>query len=73
MNALTIVAICAIVFAYLDCAIGTGYYMYLITSRTTQDKEEKKQIKKFSIAAGILFPVTYAILIAGHAAERKRK
>lgn len=76
MNALAVVATCVIVFAYIECAIGTGYYMFLITSKATQGQqsdEEKKQIKKYSIAAGVFFPITFAILIAGHAAERKRK
>ena len=32
-----------------------------------------KQLKKYSILAGVFFPITFAILIAGHAAGKKGK
>jgi NADH:ubiquinone oxidoreductase subunit 2 (subunit N) len=72
MSAAAAVAIFLAVFAYIEMAVGTGYYMFLITKSTaeTSDKE-KKQLKKYSIAAGVLFPITIAILIAGRLAERK--
>lgn len=60
-------------FLYIELAIGFGYYMFLLTSKNTPDDNEtqKKQIKKYSIIAGAAFPVTFAIIIASKAAERR--
>lgn len=67
------VAICIAVFLYIELAIGFGYYMFLLTSKKTQktDETQRKQIKKYSIIAGAAFPVTFAIIMANKAAERK--
>ena len=68
----TAVVITAVVFIYAEAAIVTGMYMYLITkdkAENTEDKE-KKQIKWFSVAAGLFFPVTLAIIAAYKLAER---
>ena len=74
MNAAAVIAIEAAALLYVEEAIGTGYYMYLITrKKTKQDatKEERKQLTRYSIIAGVAFPVTFAILFAARAAERK--
>ena len=67
------VAVGIAVFLYIELAIGFGYYMFLLTTKKTPDADEKqkKQIKKYSIFAGVAFPVTLAIIIANKAAERK--
>lgn len=67
------IVICIIVFLYVELAIGFGYYMFLLTSRKVSDKDEKqmKQIRRYSIIAGIVFPVTFAIIMANKIAERK--
>lgn len=73
MSAAAVVAIAVALFLYIETAIGTGYYMFLITRRTdADDEQQKKQLKKYSIIAGVFFPITFALLIAGHAAERKK-
>lgn len=74
MSAAAGVAIAVIAFLYIEIAIGTGYYMFLITGgeKEAQD-EEQKQIKKYSILAGVFFPITFTLLIAGHAAEKRNK
>ncbi len=73
MSVAAVVAICIAVFAYIELAIGFGYYMFLLTARKTPeaDKVQQKQIKKYSIIAGVFFPVTIAIIMANKAAERK--
>lgn len=73
MSVAAVVAVCIAVFVYIELAIGFGYYMFLLTSKKTQDTDEaqKKQVKKYSIIAGVAFPVTFAIIIANKAAERK--
>lgn len=75
MSAAAGVAVAVIVFLYIEVAIGTGYYMYLITGGNVKETpdEERKQIKKYSIFAGVFFPITFAILIAGNAAGKKGK
>lgn len=73
MSAAAVVAAAVAIFLYIEAAIGTGYYMFLVTKRTDTDNEQqKKQVKKYSIIAGVFFPITFALLIAGHAAERKK-
>ena len=73
MSAAAVVAIAVALFLYIETAIGTGYYMFLITRRTdADDEQQKQQLKKYSIIAGVFFPITFALLIAGHAAERKK-
>lgn len=74
MSAAAVVALCVAAFIYAELAIGFGYYMYLIVNKKlAQDapEKEKKQIVKYSIVAGVAFPVTLAIIIAAKAAERK--
>ncbi len=65
--------ILVLIFVYIELAIGFGYYMFLLTSKriSGEDKDQRKQIIKYSIIAGIAFPVTFAILIASKAAERR--
>lgn len=67
------VAVGVAVFLYIEFAIGFGYYMFLLTSKKTPeaDEKQKKQIKKYSIIAGAVFPVTFAIIMANKAAERR--
>lgn len=73
MSAAAVVAAAVVTVLYIEMAVGTGYYMYLITKRTGEDGEhEQKQIKRYSILAGAFFPITLAILIAGRAAERRK-
>ena len=73
MSAAAVVAVAVAIFLYVETAIGTGYYMFLITRRTdADDEQQKKQLKKYSIIAGVFFPITFALLIAGRAAERKK-
>ncbi len=73
MSAAAGVAVCIAVFVYIELAIGFGYYMFLLTSKKTPeaDTAQQKQIKKYSIIAGAAFPVTFAIIMANKAAERK--
>lgn len=68
------IVICIAVFIYIEVAIGVGYYMYILTSRKMPeaDEKQKKQIRQYSIVAGVAFPVTFAILVANKAAERRR-
>lgn len=73
MNGAAVVAVCIVVFAYIELAVGFGYYMFLLVSKKTPEADEaqKKQIKKNSIIAGVAFPVTFAIIVANKTAERK--
>lgn len=73
MNAIVVAEVCIAIFVYIELAVGFGYYMFLLTSKKTPDANEaqKKQIKKYSIIAGVAFPVTFAIIMANRAAERK--
>lgn len=73
MNAGTVVVACIAVFVYIELAIGFGYYMFLLTLKKTPetDEKQKKQIKKYSIIAGAAFPVTFVVIMANKAAERK--
>lgn len=73
MSAAAGAAVCIAVFVYIELAIGFGYYMFLLTSKKTPeaDTARQKQIKKYSIIAGVAFPVTFAIIMANKAAERK--
>ncbi len=74
MNAISIVIICVVLFLiYIELAIGFGYYMFLLTSKKTPnaDNVQKRLIKRYSIIAGMAFPVTFAILLANKAAERR--
>jgi len=73
MSAAAVAAICIAVFVYIELAVGFGYYMFLLTLGKTADADEaqKRQIRKYSIIAGAAFPVTFAIIIASRAAERK--
>ncbi|MCM1296707.1 MAG: hypothetical protein NC311_14310 [Muribaculaceae bacterium] len=73
MSVATVVAVCIAVFVYIELAVGFGYYMFLLATKKTQEADEtqKKQIKKYSIIAGAAFPVTFAIIMANKAADRK--
>lgn len=73
MSAVAFVTVCIAIFTYLELAVGFGYYMFILTSRKTQEADEmqKRQIIKYSVIAGVAFPVTLAIIIANKAAERR--
>ncbi|MCM1217235.1 MAG: hypothetical protein NC548_22270 [Lachnospiraceae bacterium] len=73
MSVAAVVAVCIAVFVYIELAVGFGYYMFLLATKKTQETDEtqKRQIKKYSIIAGAAFPVTFAIIMANKAAERK--
>ena len=73
MNTVGVIAVCIAVLLYIEFAVGFGYYMFLLISKKTPEADEmqKKQNKKYSIIAGVVFPVTFAIIIANKAAERK--
>ena len=73
MSAAAGVAVGIAAFLYIELAIGFGYYMFLLTSKKTPEADEtqKKQIKKYSLIAGAAFRVTFAIIMANKAAERK--
>ncbi len=73
MSAAAVLAVCIAVFVYIELAIGFGYYMFLLTSdkKPEADETQQKKIKKYSIIAGAFFPVTFAIIMANKAVERK--
>lgn len=71
MSALAAVLVGILVFAYIEFAIFTGYYMFLKTKGEKQEKPDK-QLIKYSIIAGVVFPITFAIIAAYRAAERKK-
>lgn len=72
MNDLAILAVVIAILVYIELAVGFGYYMFILTSRKAQevDEEQKKQIKKYSIIAGVAFPITFAVIIANKVAEK---
>lgn len=73
MGVAAAVAAGAGIFLYVELAVGFGYYMFLLTSKKIPDADgtQKKQIKRYSIMAGVAFPITFAIIIANKAAEGK--
>lgn len=71
MSMAAVMILCMGVFVYAELAIGFGYYMYLKSSNVAgNDKKQQKQNIKYSIIAGVAFPVTLAVIIANKAAER---
>ena len=40
MSAAAVVAVAVAIFLYIEAAIGTGYYMFLVTKRTDTDNEQ---------------------------------
>lgn len=71
-----IILIAVIIFIYVEAGIITGVYMYLVTKDKSLDKSSvsvTKQLKKLSVAAGILFPVTLAIWAAYALAEGRKR
>lgn len=73
MSMAAVAVVCMAVFLYAELAVGFGYYMFLLTSKEMKeaDEEQKKQIRKYSIIAGVAFPVTFAVIVAGRMAGRK--
>nr|DAM20948.1 MAG TPA: Cytochrome oxidase c assembly [Caudoviricetes sp.] len=71
------VLLCVGIFAYIELAIFTGCYMYMkaagqeIKTETKEQQEDRKNMIRYSVAAGVVFPITFAILAAHKAAERK--
>lgn len=59
------------VFLYVELVIFAGAFMYLKATRNTPETEDKKKIRAYSVIAGIFFPVTFAIIAAYKATERK--
>lgn len=72
MNTGAVIAVSVAAFIYMELAIGFGYYMFILTSRKMQetDQQQKKQIRKYSIIAGAVFPITFAIIIANKVAGK---
>lgn len=70
MSTGAVITMCIAVFVYIEVAIGFGFYMFVITSKKMPDadKNQERQIKKYSIVAGVAFPVTLAILVANKVA-----
>lgn len=68
-------AICLVIglIVYAQLAVGFGIYMYMLTKDKAKGKEEEKQTKLYSVAAGLFFPITFAIIVATKAAEREKK
>lgn len=66
-------ALAMVLFLYIELAVGFGYYMFILTSRKMPEanEEQRKQLKKYSIIAGVAFPITFAVIMANKAAERK--
>lgn len=71
MSAAAVVVLSMLAFIYVEFAIFAGVYMYLKTAQQEDKKEDKKKIRAYSVAAGIFFPVTFAIIAAYKVAERK--
>lgn len=73
MNTWAVIAVCIAVMIYIQLAVGFGYYMFLLTSKKIKDADQTriKQIVRYSIIAGIAFPVTLAIIVANRVAERR--
>lgn len=71
MNMAAAITFAVAIFIYVELAIFAGAYMYLKTTQNTAEDEDKKKIKKYSVVAGIFFPVTFAIIAAYKATERK--
>ncbi|RKI94304.1 hypothetical protein D7V94_01815 [Parablautia intestinalis] len=71
MGMIEIAVICIIIFVYVELAVFFGYYMYLLTSKGGEENPDKKQVKRYSIIAGVAFPITFAIIMANKAAERR--
>lgn len=73
MSVAAVVVLAVLAFVYVELAIFAGAYMYLKAAQNTQeqDKEDKTKIRAYSVAAGIFFPVTFAIIAAYKATERK--
>lgn len=71
MNAAAVVVLAVLAFVYVELAIFAGAYMYLKASQQEDKKEDKKKIRAYSVVAGIFFPVTFAIMAAYKATERK--
>lgn len=71
------VLLCVGIFAYIELAIFTGCYMYMkaagqeIKTEAEEWQEDRRNLIRYSVAAGVMFPITFAILAAHKAAERK--
>lgn len=71
MSVAAVVILIIAVFLYVELAIFVGAFMYLKATRNTTEAEDKKKIRAYSVIAGIFFPVTFAIIAAYKATERK--
>ncbi len=73
MSTAGVVAACIFALIYLELAVGIGYYMFLLASKKMPDADEgqRKLLKKYSVIAGVAFPITLAIIFANRAAERR--
>lgn len=73
MSTAGVVAACIVASIYIELAVGIGYYMFLLTSKKMPDADEgqRKMLKKYSVIAGVAFPITLAIIFANKAAERR--
>ncbi len=73
MSTAGLVVACIAVLIYLELAVSIGYYMFLLASKKMPDADEvqRKLLKKYSVIAGVAFPITLAIIFANKAAERR--
>lgn len=77
MGTVGTILLCAGIIAYIELAIFTGCYMYMkaagqeIKTEAEEQREDRRHMIRYSVAAGVMFPITFAILAAHKAAERK--
>lgn len=70
---LKLIIFCVLALAYLEVVVYTATYMYLRAGRKEQSKKETTQLIIYSVIAGIIFPITFAILTAYKKAGKERE
>ena len=71
MNVAAVVLLSVAAFIYVELAIFAAVFMYLKAAGKTEARNDRKIILVYSVAAGVFFPVTFAIMAAYKVAERK--